>query len=231
MLWQPTRGILQPNQHWRRGQGSAAAGGTTTFNPSDKTAGMALSGGNLVATITNISGSQNVRSIATVSAGKLYCEFTIGTRATPGNETVSMGVASATASHNIGSYIGGDNFSLGLWPRSTSASNAYYGNGGTSLGVFANGGDVGTVWGMAFNFDLAIPKIWWKDWTHGSGWNNAAIGSQDPSVPLGGFGSAALGSLPWAIAAGGESDTTVWTLNVGATAYTGTPPSGYVNWP
>lgn len=24
MLWQPTRGILQPNQHWRRGQGSAA---------------------------------------------------------------------------------------------------------------------------------------------------------------------------------------------------------------
>jgi hypothetical protein len=31
MLWQPTRGILQPNRHWRRGQGTAAAAFPSTL--------------------------------------------------------------------------------------------------------------------------------------------------------------------------------------------------------
>lgn len=42
MLWQPTRGILQPNQHWRRPQTAAAAGFTfanlgTTVDSVDRT--------------------------------------------------------------------------------------------------------------------------------------------------------------------------------------------------
>jgi hypothetical protein len=85
---------------------------------------------------------------------------------------------------------------------------------------------------MAVNLGLSPIKIWWKDVTHGSGWNNGVIGSQNPDGNVGGFVATALTGSPYFLYAGLENAINdAWTLNVGATAYAGTPPTNYVNWP
>lgn len=224
MLWQPTRGILQPGQHWRRGQVPVAA--TTTFNPSDKSAAITLSNGNLTATTNATSGTPEVRSIATAASGKLYCEVTFTAKATPGSENMALGVASV-ASHALTTYLGGDAASVGIWPK-TGTSNVYFNNAtGINYGDMT-GGITGHVWAMAVDLG-ATKKFWWKNLTAATGWNNAVIGSQDPANNIGGYSPALTGS-PWAICVETDVLNDAWTLNAGATAYTGTPPTGFVNW-
>lgn len=71
----------------------------TNWNPSDKAAGITLSGGNLIVSGANISAS--VRSAFSVSAGKWYWEIT-----TSADFFSAVGVGKAAA--NINYYVGGD---------------------------------------------------------------------------------------------------------------------------
>jgi hypothetical protein len=64
---------------------------TTTLNPSDKAAGVVLSGGNLVITQSTADGS--ARSVASHSSGKYYCEMTVGNN--PASYNHAFGVANA----------------------------------------------------------------------------------------------------------------------------------------
>lgn len=64
----------------------------TTWNPSDKTSNVALSGGNLVATTSGFAGS-GVRSVIGKSSGKWYWEITITTM-----DDVYAGVSSSGGS-------------------------------------------------------------------------------------------------------------------------------------
>src|SRR5262245_38358351 len=78
MYWQPTRGILQPNQHWRRPQDAGGAA-TVTWNPADIGGNLTLSNSNL--DVEKAGGASaawtSVRATLSKSTGKRYFEITI----------------------------------------------------------------------------------------------------------------------------------------------------------
>jgi hypothetical protein len=78
MLWQPTRGILQPNQHWRRPQGSAAPSQVVTFDSAQTGADITLTNSDWTATKSANAGAWE-SSVVTAgkSSGKAYIEFVV----------------------------------------------------------------------------------------------------------------------------------------------------------
>src|ERR1019366_4629393 len=106
----------------------------TTLNPSDKGAGITLSGGNLTAAGVS---TNNVRSTTSKTTGKLYFEVTVNSGAT-GN---ALGVALANAGMSLtatGPGLDGGNGSICWYDTSP-----WYLNGG-SVGnaEIMNNGDV-----------------------------------------------------------------------------------------
>ncbi len=77
--------------------GKIARGGSrfspTTWNPSDKSALIALSGGNLVATNTHKGATALVRSVASKATGKFYIEFV-----STSDGAHTLGIANSTQS-------------------------------------------------------------------------------------------------------------------------------------
>ena len=225
-LWQPTRGILQPNQHWRRGQEVAAAG--TTWNPSDKAAGITLSGSNLTATCST-AGIPQVRSVASraYGSGKFYCEFLIGAHAAGATSSEDMGIGIASlGSHSFSNYLGQGGTATGAWARVNNIQ-AYFNGGTTALGSGAVGALAGQVWAMAADLTGVGPTLWWRNVTIGTGWNFS--GTPDPAAGTGGF-TPGLGGSPWCIDVEIDVLNDALTLNAGSSAYAGAVPSGFGNW-
>ncbi len=215
MLWHP-KGILQPGQPWRRGQGGAVA--TTTWNSADKHADLSLSGGDLTVTAT-AGGFRGIRAIASQSSGKFYYENHPTTTDTPGLSMTGV----ADASYVLTDFVGADNsafHSIGF----AGDGNVYY-HGGvlTTIQTWANNDYI------AVAVDLTAELIWFRTISGGtpSNWNNN--GAADPATGANGLDiSAMTGPLFPAQSTFGNGD--VATANFGGSAYQATVPSGYGNW-
>jgi hypothetical protein len=190
-------------------------GGPTTLNPSDKNANIALSGGDLIATNSGAAAG-SVRSIASYSSGKKYCEVTIGST-NSSSFSRALGIANASASLSAGP--GSPDANSGVLYQG-SATYFRAAGSGASTGIIYTTTDVVS---MAVDFDNST--IWFR--RNGGNWNNNV--ANDPATNTGGIALGISGPYFFLLYAVNTS-TPVSTVNFGATAYSFTPPSGFGNW-
>lgn len=189
----------------------------TTWNASDKTAGVTLSGGNLVLTCAT-SASQFVRSVDKQITGKFYWECTFTTVA----GTLACGVANASATLSS------------VAPTTAASANvALVNNSGQ---VFVNGvqasptiGSItsGAVVCIAMDFDAQ--RIWFRNGAAGN-WNGSA--ANNPATGVGGVATPIAGVVVTAYAIGGgvnANTTGSITANFGGSAFSGAVPSGFTS--
>jgi hypothetical protein len=189
-----------------------AAGGATTWNPSD-IAQATLSNGNLTVTTSGV--NTGVRATTGFTTGKYYWEATAVTWAGNGSE---VGVATASAA-----LLGGALAGQAVVTRGTTALGGIHVNGtysGSSLGTMSNG----TVVGIAV--DLTAGLIWFRKAPSGN-WNGS--GTANPATGTGGISLGVLsGNVLLPIYGGGIANE-VTTANFGATTFTGAVPSGFTS--
>jgi hypothetical protein len=183
---------------------------TTTWNPADLV-NITLSGGNLVATST---GAGAVRSLISAGVFKYYYED----RFTTAGSSAAVGIvnAAATLSNVIATGVGSAQCT-------NSGVIAVNGTGQTGIGALGAGGT------CCIAFDMAAKVVWFRNGAAGN-WNGS--GTANPATGVGGYSFSGLtgGSTTIHALAGGTSvSSSVTTANFGATAYVGTPPSGFVN--
>jgi hypothetical protein len=195
---------------------------STTFNPADKSATMALSNGNLTGTSSGANGQ--VRSIAPRSNGKVHVEFTIVKHTTATAENLALGIASL-AEHVFTQGVGANLKSVAVWPRGAT-TNIYLNNAGTNLGTMS--GATGKVW--AVEVDLDNLKFWAKNVTDATGWNNGAIGVQNPATNLGGVSLATLSGAPYCICVEADVNTDAITVNTDAKTFVEPMSAGFGPW-
>jgi hypothetical protein len=191
-----------------------ATNALTTWNPSDKSAGITLSNGNLTATDNlNDSTLHDVRAVASHSAGLYYAEFHVDTSP----NSMHLGIANSTEAlnANIGNT---DNNAIAI------------DDGGT---VWLNGGSVGTASAFVLNdivcmaVDMGHTNIWFR--TNGGIWNNNA--ANNPATNVGGFSFASMAAGPWFPMVAVRNNNG-FTANFGApaTPYAQSVPAGFGNW-
>jgi hypothetical protein len=197
---------------------------TTTWDAANKSANLTLSNGNLTSKNTVGSAHAGVRSVASHTTGKYYCEL----KADVQTFTAFSYFGVITAAQALSNFLGG-----------TADSACVTGNGGVNCNGAsiitpdnsADGYGQGAVCGMAV--DLTAKKIWFWN-SDGNRWNGTATGTQDPVTGAGGCSIAALNAGPYFVG------NAIWqlndqtTMNFGATNYalTGTKsgPTGFGNW-
>lgn len=173
----------------------------TTWNPSDKGAGVTLSGGNLGVSVL-ASGTDSVRATASEASAKRYFELAI-TSGTGAGMNLAVGVANASAAIT-GTFLGGDANAM-----------VYRGSDGavkqnaTTRATFATFGSGDTI-GVAFDA-TARTVSFYK--------NNVLQGTLSTNVPTGALYPVTGGE--------GGGTATAGTANFGATTFTYTPPTGY----
>jgi hypothetical protein len=188
--------------------GAVALVSHTTFNPADLV-NVTLSGGNLTATGTNQGG---VRTINSISSGKYYWEYTLGTF-TNGNSGVGLGRAGANLSN-----VGPSPFSAALMYNTGAI---YIDNlaTGSSLGSRSTGNVIGIA------VDRTANLVWFRVAPSGN-WNGS--GTANPATGTGGLSISAtnmLGALFGLVAPGASGNGA--TGNFGASSFTGSVPSGF----
>lgn len=186
---------------------------TATWSPTDKLA-VTLTGSNLIATTT--AGTNNgVRGTSGHSSGKYYFELTANTWTTINDQ---VGLATATAAFNTATTTTGKAFVNGggaVWVNAVSV--------GVGLGTISSGMVVGIA------VDLSAHLIWFRVAPAGN-WN--ASGTANPATGVGGISISALAGTLYPTFGGGSATGQVGTANFGASAFTGTPPSGFTaGWP
>lgn len=199
----------------------------TTWDGANKNANVALSGGNLVATQNSATGTWcGVRGTTNYDSGLKYYELTIS--AYDNTNGHLAGIMDSSQTFANGEYVGSTTsstiHSMG-WQIGT--GDVYF--RGSTLNGTQKGpvGAVNHVIGFAINLNQGM---WWvKDMTAGGNWNNNA--SADPTTGV--LANYLLDNkniyIGWSgDRVGGASDAV--TLNVGATAFTGTLPTGYSAW-
>jgi hypothetical protein len=145
----------------------------------------------------------------------------------PANEELAIGIASL-GSHTItANFTGEDPVSVALWPHGTTACNAYMNAVATNIGNDLQA-STGQVWAMAVDMDASPVKLWWKNITTGTGWNNS--GTNDPAAGTGAYTGSGLSGAPYCISVDIYAVTDALTLNAGGSSYAATPPSGFGNW-
>lgn len=202
-------------------QGSSAVSAFTTFNPSDHSATIALSGGNLVMSLCCAAiGDQGARATTGQSAGKYYYE---GVAAT--NTGGDGGIGLSNAAQNLTTCFSGPTGCFVLYPVSGNIYNA----SGTMVCSACVATSPTVAIGVAT--DLTNRKIWFRNASSGL-WNGGAIGVQNPATNTGGLTLSTLNATVYpmgGLTAGGAA--TSWTFNFGATTFALTVPSGFVGWP
>lgn len=133
----------------------------TTWNPSDKSSIITLSGGNLVCTLAASTGLPGVRAIASSSSAKWYYETTVTATATG---SILIGLATSAASLSTGT---------------SSGAISYYGANGN---VYNNVTSVASGLPLLSTFttlrvavDLSTQKLWFGD--EGGWWNSGDPGA------------------------------------------------------
>jgi hypothetical protein len=182
---------------------------TTTWNPSDKTAGCTLSGGNLVATFA--ASNNGVRSIDRVHTGKYYWEVTFA-----GTSIANLAVGIALGTSSLSATAGNANFYCdggSLYLNGVSAS--------ITIGSVVSGSIV------CFALDADADLIWCRLGAAGN-WNGNA--AYNPATGVGGasiaWAGGPMGIYAWAFGSGGNCNA---TANFGASTFTGAVPSGFTS--
>jgi len=134
-----------------------------TWNPDDRSAAIALSGNNLIATALVASGEYAVRATAPRAAGKWYFEVLLGSACSSGASfQIGLMTASASLATGVGKSTGCAAYDLRGY---TFLSNGYVGGRPTA----ATNDVIGVAW------DSVAGKIWWAK-------NNAWMLSGDPAA-------------------------------------------------
>jgi hypothetical protein len=194
----------------------------TTLNPADKDTHITLSNGNLTAAGT-AGWTGLVRAVKSQSAGKFYWETTFN--ATQVNSGVGLAVGSLSVSTQTFSNAGTGKSGL------IQTGNVYVDGAATFSigGVGGSGISFGTISSGAVicvAVDVTAKLIWWRLGAGGN-WNNVA--GRDPATGVGGANIPNVGTTFPTDCFGG-ADTLI--SNFGATAFTGTVPSGFTaGWP
>lgn len=189
-----------------------------TWNPSDKSSSVTLSGGDLTASVSGL-GADVVASVRTTSpvTGKIYFELDIRT------SLVSF-VALATSAAPLDAAGYGAN-QPGLNDESVAAflvdGNIYQNFSVIGSGPYdynANGAYA------CFAIDVTNKKFWGRTTVAATNWNQSA--TADPATGVGGadFSGIAAGDLYILI---GLQGSQIVVANFGASAFNQTPPSGY----
>lgn len=188
-----------------------------TLNPSDKSGALTLSGGNLTVVRDSGSGWGAVRSTVGKSTGKWY--FEVINNADGGTDGDAMWGFMRDAD-SLATYPG--NASLGAtsmgWQANATPDSVKFQNG--SLGAVTSYGDVAPGAYAAFAIDLDAGKLWVRN--NASAW----AGGGDPAAGTSPTFTFTAGTHLHAALAGFSASQSA-TANFGATAFTGTPPSGF----
>jgi len=172
-----------------------------TFSASDKT-NVTLSNGSLTATSTVTTGG--VRGSYGFTSGKYYWEYTL-----PTWSAALPGIALASASLTTGSTgAAGTTKTSGIVVNGTVP--------GPSLGI--TGGPIG----LAVDFGAKL--IWFRTLPAGN-WNGS--GTANPATGAGGVDISSISTGPLYPSWTGANNAEVITANFGATAFSGTVPSGF----
>jgi hypothetical protein len=186
--------------------------GLLFFNPSDLTAGIALSNNNLTA--TNSAGTDNaVRSNAGTEFVKVYMEFVAG--ATFGGTDTAVGLATPTANLTTIGVAGVGGVIL-------KAAGTVYLNGTLQALTAMPVGPGDTV---RIAYDWNAQKMWFS--VNGGNWNGNA--TYDPATGVGGIIPGFSSVAAFAVFCSNSAGSGV-TANFGATAFTYAMPSGYMGW-
>lgn len=184
----------------------AAVAGATTFNPSDKSASISLSGGNLVATAS--AGGQGVRSVAPVGASqKVYMEYV------PTVNANDQRFGFALSSHTLTTTLG----------TTTSTSfgvvftGSYLENGGVDDGTAMPSWTTGNRVGIAY--DNGAKRFWSR--VNGGAWSN----SGDPAAGTGGRTVSLSGTVYAYVYIGFSTEVT--TARFASTDWVDAAPSGF----
>src|SRR5258706_4141476 len=117
------------------------------WNPLDKSASIALSGGNLIAVKNNVDLLYHaVRANVSLASGKIYWEITINSAAVP---KPIFGIGTINA--GLETYVGGDTFGFGY---GGDLGNRFNNGAGVAFGVAPAQGDV-----IGFALDLTVPQL------------------------------------------------------------------------
>jgi hypothetical protein len=198
---------------------------TATLASADKDAGIALTGSDLIATRASDAGNnfQQVRTGFGASTGKYYFEFRATTA--PGAGAVGLITSAATLG---ATHLGAVTNQFGLYARNLFRT----GTGGTF--IHSAGTNAGDWFGVAIDLDGKL--LWAKNITQGGSYNDA---SADPAAGTGGL-TIPLTTGPWKVcvsleAGFGPATATaapnVVSLNMGGSAFLGTRPTSFANWP
>ncbi len=173
-----------------------------------------LSNGNLTFTHSNGLAS-TARSLSQKNSGKWYFEITVGTM--PGaNDCVGVAKSAAVDANLI---FSGQHGLLSFQAGGVFSNDA---STGLSIGSISTGGTV-----VCFAIDLDNDKGWIRNGAGGN-WLGQVIGSQNPATNTGGGSLSNYSATTMAPFVG--FDTIVggaYTANFGASAFSGTPPSGF----
>jgi hypothetical protein len=190
---------------------SGGAGASSTWNPSDKNAGIALTNANLTAANTGGSAYGLVRSTSSKSAGKFYFEIHVD-------------------------VAGASNFAVvGLCPSTTVLSGGYPGVDANGWGYYQQNGQkfhsgAGTAYGTAWALndvigvavDLSSGLIWFSN-------NNVWQASGNPAAGTNPAYTGITGLLFPAIGLYGPNGGT-FTARFLAASQTYAPPAGFSAW-
>lgn len=186
----------------------------TTWNPSDKSSALTLSGGNLTAAANIASASGGVRTIVGLTGLKMYFEITLTSL---GGGAVYPGLATAAAS--LTTSPGGANT---VSVQSSSGNILVSGStSGISLAAFS-AGQIACV-----AVDLIGQLVWFRKTAAGN-WNNNS--SNNPATGTGGISvSSVFGATPVYGYSAFQvvSNGTAFTANFGDSAFSGVVPTGF----
>lgn len=182
-----------------------ALGGSTTWNPSDKGAGVTLSGGNLTMSVAGATANM-VRSTTSKSpsSGKFYAEITV-------NSDTDCRAGNAS---NVGSLtvaLGDDIFGTGYANSGTVYS-------GGPFATYAAYGKFATI-GIALDRPAGFGTFWFS--------RNGVYQSGNPAAGTGGIANGS--SNPLFLAASAANGASV-TLNCGQLPFYFDPPAGFSAW-
>jgi hypothetical protein len=186
-----------------------------TWNSSDASTNISLSGGNLTATTTS-STQGGIRCNTSVLSGKYYLEVSFGATA-PTASAIAFGWANSTAA--LGSYFGINKNSVANLLNQSSGGQVWLNN--ISLGTGAGPGSKYCVCCVAF--DISNSLMWAR--LGGKGWNGSS--TANPGSGTGGYSVSTLNAGPYFPCFCANQSGVSATANFGATPFTFPVPSGF----
>lgn len=188
------------------GAGGSVGPAPVTWNPSDKSAAITLSGANLIATSDATLANKLVRATLSRSSGKHYFEI-----ATSAGTDISLGVADSALA--LSAYVGNNAASYGYYQLDGSK---YNNSSGSAYGADFQGAQV-----IGVAVDLDGGKIWFSK-------NGAWQASGDPAS---GTNPAFTGLTGAKFPAANIYNSSVSvTGRFASSAFTYSPPSGFSAW-